>query len=168
MTKNALVVKYLLAQLYRFSTHWQSSTNVYTLLWHEICYLKAVGTTLGFNFGFIKKGARMKYTKSSMTVLLGLGLLLGTGCAHMHGHGHQCEIKEKVHVAGEAQVSADQAIQTALQKVQGTVVEAELEEEKDHTVIWEVEIVTADSKLMGVKIDGKTGEVLKVKEEKAE
>lgn len=110
----------------------------------------------------------MKYTKSSMTVLLGLGLLLGTGCAHMHGHGHQCEIKEKVHVAGEAQVSADQAIQTALQKVQGTVVEAELEEEKDHTVIWEVEIVTADSKLMGVKIDGKTGEVLKVKEEKAE
>jgi len=83
----------------------------------------------------------------------------------MHGYHHQCEIKEKVHVAGEAQVSADQAIQTALQKVSGTVVEVELEEEKDHEAIWEVEIVTADSKLMEVKIDAKTGEVLGLAQE---
>jgi len=86
----------------------------------------------------------------------------------MHGHSHQCEIKEKVHVAGEAKVSADQAIQAALQKVPGTVVEVELEEEKDHKVMWEVEIVTADGKLMEVEIDAKTGEVLEVEEEKAE
>ncbi len=110
----------------------------------------------------------MKHLKSSLTILLGLGLLLGTGCAHMHGHSHQCEVKEKVHVAGEAQVSADQAIQTALQKVPGTVVEAELEEEKDHRAIWEVEIVTAEGKLMEVEIDAKTGEVLEAEEEKAD
>lgn len=110
----------------------------------------------------------MKHLKSPMTILLGLGLLLGTGCAHMHGHHHQCEVKQKIHVASEAQVSADQAIQTALQKVPGTVVEVELEEEKDHKAIWEVEIVTADSKLMEVEIDAKTGEVLEVEEEKAE
>ena len=110
----------------------------------------------------------MKHMKSPMTILLGLGLILGTGCAHMHGHSHQCEIKEKVHVAGEATVSADQAIQAALQKVSGTVVEAELEEEKDHKIIWEVEIVTADGKLMEVEIDAKTGEVLEAEEEKAD
>ncbi len=109
----------------------------------------------------------MTHGKTSVSLLIGLGLLLGTGCAHMHGHSQQCEIKEKVHVAGEVKVSADQAIQTALQKVPGIVVEVELEEEKDHKVMWEVEIVTADEKLMEVYIDAKTGEVLEVEEEKA-
>ncbi len=109
----------------------------------------------------------MTHGRTSVSLLVGLGLLLGTGCAHMHKHQEQCEIKEKVHVAGKAKVTADQAIQTALLKVPGTVVEAELEEEKDHKVIWEVEIVTADGKLMEVEIDANTGEVLEVEEEKA-
>lgn len=110
----------------------------------------------------------MNIRRNFTLLIIGMGLLLGTGCAHMHGHHEQCEIKEKVHVAGEAKVSADQAIQTALQKVPGTVVEAELEEEKDHKVIWEVEIVTADGKLMEVEIDANSGEVLEVEEEKAD
>jgi uncharacterized iron-regulated membrane protein len=115
-----------------------------------------------------RKGAHMNIRRNLVLVLIGTGLLLGTGCAHMQRHHEQCEIKEKVHVASEAKVSADQAIQTALQKVPGTVVEAELEEEKDHKVKWEVEIVTADGKLMEVEIDANTGEVLEVKEEKAD
>ena len=110
----------------------------------------------------------MKISRNVVLLLIGMGLLLSTGCAHMHRHHEQCEIKEKVHVAGEAKVLADQAIQTALQKVPGTVVEAELEEEKDHKVKWEIEIVTTEGKLMEVEIDANTGEVLKVEEEKTD
>ena len=109
----------------------------------------------------------MKNPRSPVSLLVSLGLLMGTvGCAHMQGQN--CEIQKKVHVAGETKILADQAIQTALQKVQGTVVEAELEEEENHKAIWEVEIVTADGKLIEVEIDAKTGEVLEVEEEKAD
>ncbi len=101
----------------------------------------------------------MKNPRSPVSLLVSLGLLMGTvGCAHMQGQN--CEIQKKVHVAGETKILADQAIQTALQKVQGTVVEVELEEEENHKAIWEVEIVTADGKLIEVEIDAKTGEVL--------
>ena len=48
------------------------------------------------------------------------------------------------------------------------MVEAELEEEVNHKAIWEVEIVTADGKLIEVEIDAKTGEVLDVEEEQAD
>ncbi len=101
----------------------------------------------------------MKNPRSPVSLLVSLGLLMGTvGCAHMQGQN--CEIQKKVHVAGETKILADQAIQTALQKVQGTVAEVELEEEENHKAIWEVEIVTADGKLIEVEIDAKTGEVL--------
>jgi len=109
----------------------------------------------------------MKNPRSLVSLFISLGLLMGTvGCAHMHCQ--KCEIQKKVHVAGETKIMADQAIQTALQKVQGTVVEAELEEGENHKAIWEVEIVTADGKLIEVKIDAKTGEVLAIEEEKAD
>ncbi len=107
----------------------------------------------------------MKHVTRRVSLLISLGLLMVTvGCAH---HSQQCEIQQKVHAAGEAKISADQAIQTALGKVDGTVVEAELEEEDDKA-IWEVEIVTADGKLMEVEIDATSGTVLDVEEEKAD
>lgn len=98
--------------------------------------------------------------------LISLGLFIFTV-----GYAHVCNgemgIQQKVHVAGEATISADQALHTALHKVPGTVVEMELEEEPNHQPTWEVEIVTADKRLMAVKIDGKTGSVLDVEEENA-
>lgn len=112
----------------------------------------------------------MKITRNPISLIVGLGLIMVlTGCAHFHhGHSKQCKIKHKVHMASEAQISASQALQTASQKVQGTVVEVELEEEDDHKAIWEVYTVTADGKLMEVEIDAKSGEVLEVEEEKAD
>ena len=110
----------------------------------------------------------MNITKNPWVLLITAALVMGmVGCSHFH-HSKQCKVKHKVHVASEAQVSAAQAIQTASQKVQGTVVEAELEEEDNHKAIWEVEIVTADGKLMEVEIDAKSGDVLGVEEEKAD
>lgn len=69
----------------------------------------------------------------------------------------------------EAKVTADQAIKTAMEKVPGTVVEAELEKKHGKTV-WEVEILGADGKVTEVHIDAATGTVIdtEAKKEKHE
>jgi uncharacterized membrane protein YkoI len=70
-------------------------------------------------------------------------------------------------MAATAKVTIEQAVKTASEKVSGKVIEAELE--KDHNkLVWEVEIVTADKKVMEVHIDADTGAVIDVEEEKAE
>ncbi|MFO0707096.1 MAG: PepSY domain-containing protein [Nitrospira sp.] len=59
----------------------------------------------------------------------------------------------------DAKITIDQAIKTAIEKVPGTAVEAELEKKHDKT-IWEVEIVGADGKVTEVCIDAVTGSVI--------
>jgi uncharacterized membrane protein YkoI len=59
----------------------------------------------------------------------------------------------------DAKVTIDQAIKTALEKVPGTAVEAELEKKHDKTV-WEVEVVGADGNVTEVHIDAATGTVI--------
>ena len=112
----------------------------------------------------------MNIVRNPISLVVGFGLILMMGgCAHFHhGHSEQCKIHHKIHMAGEAQISAAQALQASSQKVQGTVVEVKLKEEDDHKAIWEVYTVTDDQKLMEVYVDAKTGEVLEVEEEKAE
>jgi len=110
----------------------------------------------------------MKITKNPIVLLVSMGFFMGiVGCAHFR-QGEQCKIQHKVDVANEAQISVDQAIQTASQQVQGTIVEVELEKEEGDTAVWEVYSVTTDGKLMEVEIDAKSGEVLEVEEEKAD
>lgn len=65
----------------------------------------------------------------------------------------------------DAKVTIDQAIKTASEKVQGTVVEAELEKKHGKTV-WEVEIVGADGNVTEVHIDAATGGVIDTEEKK--
>lgn len=69
----------------------------------------------------------------------------------------------------DAKVTAEQAIKTAMEKVPGTVVEAELEKKHGKTV-WEVEILGADGKVTEVHIDAATGTVIdtEAKKEKHE
>ena len=69
----------------------------------------------------------------------------------------------------DAKVTADQAIKTAMEKVPGTVVEAELEKKHGKTV-WEVEILGADGKVTEVHIDAGTGMIIdtEAKKEKHE
>ncbi len=66
------------------------------------------------------------------------------------------ESKEKAALAAAAKVTIEQAIKTATDKVQGKVIEAELEKE-DGKVVWEVEIVGADGKLSELYVDADTG-----------
>lgn len=67
----------------------------------------------------------------------------------------------------DAKVTIDQAVKTALEKVPGTAVEAELEKKHGKTV-WEVEVVGADGKTTEVHIDAATGSVIDTEAKKEE
>src|ERR1044071_5102615 len=69
----------------------------------------------------------------------------------------------------DAKVTAEQAIKTAMEKVPGTVVEAELEKKHGKTV-WEVEILGVDGTVTEVHIDAANGTVIdtEAKKEKHE
>jgi len=99
-------------------------------------------------------------------VLIGTSLLVaGPAWSDKKGKGE--EEGNVAEMAKDAKVTADQAIKTATEKVQGTVVEAELEKKHDKT-IWEVEIVGADGKVSEVHIDAATGAVIDVEAKKDE
>ena len=94
-------------------------------------------------------------------------LLLAAGTLTAAGSANGGEKKGKVDMAAAAKVTIDQAIKTASDKVAGKVIEAELEK-KHNKLVWEVEIVTSENKVMEVHIDAETGAVIDVEEEKGE
>jgi uncharacterized membrane protein YkoI len=111
----------------------------------------------------------MKRFEIGITVfalLVGISLI-ATGPAWSDKKGKHEEEGNVADLAKEAKVTVDQAIKTATEKVQGTVVEVELEKKHDKT-IWEVEIVGADGKVSEVHIDAATGAVIDVEDKKAE
>ncbi len=97
-------------------------------------------------------------TRTILSVAAGFALLAsGTAWA-------KSEINEKLQLSQSATVTIDQAIKAAEDKVPGKVIEAELEKKHDKAV-WEVEIVTADNKIMEVHVDSMSGAVIAVEEE---
>ena len=65
----------------------------------------------------------------------------------------------------DAKVTIDQAIKTALEKISGMPVEAELEKKHGKTV-WEVEIVGSDGTVTEVHIDAGSGQVIDTEKKK--
>lgn len=61
-------------------------------------------------------------------------------------------------------ITAEQARQTALAKVSGTIVEEELEKENGR-IVYSIEIRDKDKKVFDVEVDAETGEVVNVEEE---
>lgn len=107
----------------------------------------------------------MKQLVGMMAVAIGVLLVLnGPAWSDQKGKGKKDESKETVEMAAKAKVTIDQAIKTALEKVPGKVVEAELEKKHD-TLVWEVEVVTAENKVMEVHIDAESGAVIDVEDE---
>lgn len=105
--------------------------------------------------------------RSSTVFALAIVLAAGTLAAAGSAYGDEKDKNGKVEMAAAAKVTVDQAIKTATEKVPGKVIEAELEK-KHKKLVWEVEIVTAENKVMEVHIDADTGAVIDVEEEKAE
>ncbi|MDH4098780.1 MAG: PepSY domain-containing protein [Nitrospira sp.] len=106
----------------------------------------------------------MKLPVGTIVMVMG-AMLLFSEPAWSNDKGKKDEVKEAIDMAAAAKVTIDQAIKTALEKVAGKVVEAELEK-KHNKIVWEVEVVTAENKLMEVHIDAATGAVIDVEEEK--
>ncbi|MCP9468982.1 MAG: PepSY domain-containing protein [Nitrospira sp.] len=96
-----------------------------------------------------------------LTILLATGVLIAGESASAGDKGK----KDKVEMAQRAAVSIEQAIQTASEKVSGKVIEAELER-KHKKLVWEVEVVTPERKIVEVHIDAESGAVIDVEEEK--
>jgi len=98
----------------------------------------------------------MKFLTLLLTLTVGTVLALGTPAWSDKKKDEEGEIAA---LAKEAKVTIEQAIKTAVEKVPGTVVEAELEKKHDKTV-WEVEVRGADGKVTEVHIDAATGTVI--------
>lgn len=110
----------------------------------------------------------MKQLGGMLALAVGMVLVLnGPAWSDQKGKGKKEESKEMIDMAATAKVTIDQAIKTASEKVPGKVVEAELEKKHDK-LVWEVEVVTAENKLMEVHIDAESGDVIDVEEEKPE
>ncbi|MCH1643128.1 PepSY domain-containing protein [Paenibacillus timonensis] len=69
--------------------------------------------------------------------------------------------QEQQQLEKEAKISAEESKTIALKEVNGQVTDTELEDE-DGTVVYGVEITDAQGKKHDVKVDAKTGKVLKV------
>jgi uncharacterized membrane protein YkoI len=104
----------------------------------------------------------MKLLGSVVTVLFMTAVLISP--AWSDDKGKKDEVKEALEMAAAAKVTIDQAIKTASEKVSGKVIEAELEK-KSGRLVWEIEIVTTDNKLMEILIDADSGTVVNVSEE---
>jgi uncharacterized membrane protein YkoI len=108
---------------------------------------------------------RMKQLFEIMAVAIGALLVLnGPVWSDEKGIGTKDESKAIVKMAAAAKVTIDEAIKMASEKVPGKVVEAELEKKHD-TLVWEVEVVTAENKVMEVHIDAVSGAVIDVEDE---
>lgn len=104
-----------------------------------------------------------------ITIAFAIGTVLALGIPAWSDKGKKDKEDEDnvAELVKDAKVTVDQAIKTATEKVQGTVVEAELEKKHGKT-IWEVEIVGADGKVSEVHIDAGTGAVIDVEDKKHE
>lgn len=113
----------------------------------------------------------MRYERGR-TVLVGAVLVFSvSACGHrmgdMMGEMKEDVLKAKAEMASEAKVTIEQAIKAASEKVQGTVIEAELEK-KQGNIVWEVEVVTPDGTVMEAIVDSATGAVTTVEKKKFE
>jgi len=94
-----------------------------------------------------------KFIVSTVLTVAALGLVFVLPGWSGEEEGNPAELLK------DAKVTIDQAIKTALEKVSGMPVEAELEKKHGKTV-WEVEIVGAGGMVTEVHIDANTGQFI--------
>jgi uncharacterized membrane protein YkoI len=91
----------------------------------------------------------------------------GPAWSDKKGKNEKDEAKDAVEMSKTAKVTADQALKTATEKVEGKVIEVELERKHDRAV-WEVEIVDPAGRVAEIHIDANTGAVIDIEVKGAE
>lgn len=99
-----------------------------------------------------------------VTILMTTGFLASGSLAappdeYKSHHLLHMKAAHKIRWSGTAKLSISDAVKAATDKVPGKVVEAELESE-DGVLVWEVEVVTAENKLVKVFIDPQNGTLI--------
>lgn len=103
----------------------------------------------------------------ALTVIGSLVLALGNQAWSDEKPGKRKGVaQDKIEMA-TAKVTIEQAARIASEKVHGTVIEAELERRLGK-LVWEVEAVTPENRLLTVHVDENTGGVIDVEEKEAE
>ncbi len=106
----------------------------------------------------------MKYFMAVAFIIAGVGLAV-SGPAWSAKDPKGPKGPKGAELVKEAAVTIDQAIKTAREKVSGPVGEAELKH-RDGKTVWEVEIASADNKVMKVFLDAQSGVVMSTEEKK--
>jgi hypothetical protein len=97
----------------------------------------------------------MKKTPIIVTALLIGVTLAGAGFVAVAK-----DVENDALAARDLKVSIEQAVQIALSKVPGTLVKAEVDNEKGQ-LIWEIEVLDVKQQSVDFEIDAKTGAVIK-------
>lgn len=102
--------------------------------------------------------------KQKSSVVCALAMLVSAPGAMMVADSAFGEEQNKLEMAAAATITIDEAIKTASENLAGKIIEAELERKHDK-LVWEVEVVTTENKVMEVHIDAQTGVVIDMEEE---
>ena len=89
------------------------------------------------------------------------------GDSEVRGGAIRLEKQVEADFPALAKLTFDQAVQKALEAVQGQVLKTELENENSF-LVYGVEVVTADKAIMEVKVDAGSGKVLAMDRDKAD
>lgn len=109
----------------------------------------------------------MQQVVIAFTVIGGLVVALGTQVGSDEKPWREKdERKDKIEVAAW-KVSIEQAVRTTSEKVHGTDIDAELERRLGK-LVWEVEVVTPENRLLAVHVNAGSGRVLDVEEKEVE
>lgn len=101
----------------------------------------------------------MKTTNRITAMLTAAVLGIGLGSHAMAGGDKNAAKKEAVKSAA---ITMADAIKTAEEKVGGTAIEADVDRKSRNTFYYEVDVVTPEGVKNEVRIDMKTGEVVKI------
>lgn len=107
--------------------------------------------------------------KSMMIVVVVIGVVGVVGgmvWSAEKGKSKETEANRIIAMETSSRITIEGAMKTALEKIPGKVIEAELEKKRDKTV-WKVEILTAEEAIMTVSVDAVSGLVMMTEERMA-
>lgn len=106
---------------------------------------------------------RSRYPLALVLLLSLLGLGLSTGHADKRDRKNEHSVVRRALERGEV-LPLTKILAIANQHVPGDVIEVELEDEKK-ALVYEIKILTGTGRVREVKIDARTGKVLKIEDD---